>query len=122
MDEQERRVYQRSNHFHIVAKISSDEKAWKEVEIIDLSSGGLQMYTHDLYQTGDVLWFHLKVQGFFSQFEIKAQGTVRRLQLDERYNLYGIAFIGLKHDLGIFLDENVKNDRPFEGTPYNYDQ
>jgi len=120
MNEEERRAYQRSNHFYTVAKISSDEKVWKEVEIVDLSSGGLQMYTPDIYQTGDILWFHLKVQGFFSEFEIKAQGKVRRLQLNDNSNLYGIAFIGLRHDLEILLDENVRNDRPFGRNPYNY--
>lgn len=113
---QERRLYQRGSHFYTLAKISNDKKTWKEIGIADLSSGGLQLYTDDLYKIGDLVWFHLLVQGFFSEFEFDVQGAIKREKLHDGHHIYGVSFVGLSEDLKIVIDENVRNDRPIGGS------
>jgi len=121
MNGQDKRAHQRGAHFHIAAKISRDRKRWKEAEIDNLSSGGLQLHTDDIFNPGDTLWFDLHIQGFFSEIQIKVQGLIRRKEVKDQRHVYGVSFNGLSQDLGIFIDENIQNDRPIGGSPYLLD-
>lgn len=118
---QERRVYQRGSHFNIDARVSDDGQNWKEAHISDLSSGGLQLHTDSLLQKGDMLWFDLVIHGFFSEFEIKVKGIIRREIKGDSQHLYGVSFMDLSPDQKIRIDENVLNDRPVGGAPYMMD-
>ena len=121
MDSSEKRYYQRSDHFNIVAKTSRDKRRWKKVFIHNLSSGGLQFSTDEKIDAGETLWFDLAVQGFFSEFEIHTQGEIRNVKLQEGRYVCGVVFIELGNDVQIIIDENIKSDRPIGGDPYLFD-
>ena len=118
MDYTERRQYKRSDHFHMVAKYSRDQKTWADAVVNNLSSGGLQLCTEDRFETGDTIWFDLTIQGFFSEFEIQTKAEVKNVKITEDSICYGVVFLGLSHDKKIRIDENVNHDRPFGGGPY----
>lgn len=118
MYQENRRAYQRGLHFHIDAKISTDGIIWTEAFISDLSSGGLQLHSDTCYQKDDILWFDLMIQGFFTEFEVKVKGIVRREHMREKQHIYGISFLDLSPELKIRIDENVMNDRPVGGASY----
>jgi len=113
VDTNERRVYQRSK-FDCDAKVSADGFAWKRIEVRDLSSGGLQMYLADDYEIGAKLWFDLILYGISTQFEVKVQGTVRRKDKTQHYQVYGISFINVPPDTKIRIDETIHKMRPKE--------
>ncbi len=109
MQQNEKRVYQRGDHFHCTAKISEDGKKWVKVKIEDMSSGGLLLKSEKEYQKGDTLWFDVFIEGFFSEFNVKTQGEVRRVQHTGTEYAHGIAFIGMDKDTKIRIDENVQS-------------
>ena len=118
MDANEKRRYQRGEHFHIVAKISRDQKRWKKVSINNLSSGGLQLRSDEKYEIGETVWFDLTIQGFFSEFEINTKAEIKNDIARDGHHIYGVVFLDLSHDKKILIDENIKNDRPIGGDPY----
>jgi len=118
MDSNERRHYQRSDHFNIVAKMSRDGRRWKKVFIHNISSGGFQFSTDDKFEPDDEMWFDLSVQGFFSEFQIKCKGRVQNVKIQEGRFIYGVNFMHLSPDIKILIDENIKSDRPIGGDPY----
>lgn len=107
MQRNEKRVYQRGDHFQCTAQISEDGKKWFEANINDLSSGGLLFKFEKEYKKGDILWFDILVEGFFAEFHVKTKGKVCRVQHTGTQYAHGIAFIGLDNDTKIRIDENV---------------
>jgi len=121
MDVNERRLYQRGDHFYIEAKFSRDQIRWKKATISNLSSGGLFLIAEERFEVGDHLWVDLIVQGFFSSFETKVKSEIRNEKKINGHYGYGIVFLDLSHDKKIIIDENIKNDRPVGGAPYSLD-
>jgi len=121
MDSAEKRFYQRSDHFNIMAKTSRDKRRWKKVFIHNISSGGLQFSTDEAFTTGEVIWFDLAIQGFFSEFEVYTRGEIRNVNMHEGRFVCGVVFIELNTDIKILIDENIKCDRPVFGEPYMSD-
>lgn len=105
----EKRVYQRGDHFHCTAKISKNGKKWVKANIEDLSSGGLLLKSEEEYKKGDILWFDVFIEGFFAEFHVKTQGKVCRVQHIGTHYAHGIAFIDLDADTKIRIDENVQS-------------
>jgi hypothetical protein len=120
-NEDERRTYQRGRHFHVEAKVSRDGEAWIDAEVRDLSAGGLNLRTDEVFNIGEELWLDLTVQGFFSMFEIKIKGIVRGEKHYHGHRKYEVSFVGLSQDLQIMIDENTKHDRPIGRDPYTMD-
>lgn len=107
----EKRAYQRGDHFQCTARISEDGTHWYETMIEDLSSGGLLFKNHKEYRVGDTLWFDVLVEGFLAEFSVKVQGKVCRVQHTGSQYAHGIAFLGLNNDIKIRIDENVQSIR-----------
>jgi len=120
MDINERRLYQRGEHFYIEAKMSRDKNRWKKATISNLSSGGLQLVTEDKFEVGDIIWFDLVVQGFFSMLETTVKTEIRNKKAVEDKFAYGAVFLDLSPDKKIFIDENIKKDRPVTGDTYDH--
>jgi hypothetical protein len=120
-DEESARAYQRGGHLQGEVKISRDNVKWADVEIMDIGSGGLLFKTSDVYKIGESLSFDLNIRGFFSEFNLQCTGTIRNEKSMGGHNYYGIAFTCLDPDKKIIIDENVVNDRPLGGNPYNPD-
>ncbi len=113
MQHNEKRVYQRGDHFECTAKVSEDGEKWFESKIIDLSSGGLLFISEKEYPQDTVLWFDILVEGFLSEFHVEVKGKVRRVQhVGTHYN-HGIAFVDLDNDMKIRIDENVHSINRF---------
>jgi len=121
MDDNDKRLYQRGEHFHSAAKVSRDNRVWKSVEINDLSSGGMSVIAKEKYNVGEKLFFDLEIQGFFSQFEIECEGIIKNERHTHDNQIYGVVFTGLSPDKKILIDENIKKDRPVGGNPYSVD-
>ena len=118
----EQRNYARGGHFNGTASVSADGETWCRADIEDVSSGGLKLRSETAYNEGDVLWFDIVLQGFLSEFEVKAKGQVcHRQPFADKY-IYGIAFMGLSREKQIQIDLNVQNDRPIAGAGYEADE
>jgi len=104
----ERRVYQRSEGFHIEARVGRNKDQWRDAEVYDLSSEGLKFQVDEPFDVGDVLWFDMKVTKLFAEFEFIAQGEIRR----KNNNVFGASFKDLNNDLKIRIDELVHNFKP----------
>lgn len=111
MQRNEKRNYQRGDHFQCTALISEDGKTWFEANINDLSSGGLLFKYEKEYKKGDILWFDVLVEGFMAEFHVKTQGKVCRVQHTGTHYAHGISFIGMDNDTKIRIDENVLSIR-----------
>ena len=107
-----RRIYQRTDT-NCDAKYSLDGKGgWTEADVADISSGGLQMYTEEEFETGDKLFFDVVLYGLSAQLEFCTQGTIRRKKHVGLYYIYGVSFQGLSGDLKIHIDELIMHMRP----------
>ncbi len=113
------RLYQRGTHFAIDAGFSTDDGVnWKSARVTDLSSGGLMLETDNFLGKGEEIWLDLNIRGFFNEFDFKVKAAVIRMTGGDPRYFYGVTFKNLPPDIAVRIDENVKNDRPVEGTPY----
>ena len=120
-NEDERGLYQKGRHFHVETKVSRDGTAWIDAESRDLSAGGLNLRTDEVFKIGETVWLDLTVQGFFSMFEIKIKGNINGEKHYHGHRRYDVSFVGLSQDLQIMIDENTKHDRPIGRDPYTMD-
>ncbi|MDR1439016.1 MAG: PilZ domain-containing protein [Clostridiales bacterium] len=109
----ERRAYQREN-FNCDAKLSRDGVGgWSEIQVSDLSSGGLQMKSEDDIDVGAAVWFDITMYGLASGFEVKAKGQIRRKLRAGGYFVYGALFSDLPRDVRVRIDEAISQSRRY---------
>jgi N-methylhydantoinase A/oxoprolinase/acetone carboxylase beta subunit len=121
METNERRSYQR-DEINCDASVSADKENWAAVFVSDLSSSGLQMRVDREFDVGAALWFNVTLYGFSSEFEVMAQGVVRRKRHVKHYYIYGVSFRGLPIDAKIRIDEMIaymrRNAKPDGRSDY----
>lgn len=110
MDNKEQRTYQRSNDFRCITNISKDNRLWEEVDVFDLSSGGLKFYSINKYHQDETIILDIIIRGLLTEFHTKVSGTVIRIEQDGY--TYAVAFQKVKPEVAVRIDEAVKRFRP----------
>ena len=107
-NDNERRVYRRSDGFHCEARVSRDKSQWLDAKVYDLSGKGIKFQTGEPFHVDEVVWFELNVTGFLTSFEFIAKGVIRHKDQDA----FGASFEDLSDDVMIHIDEATRNLGP----------
>ena len=105
----ERRRYQRCDSIICKALMSVDESRWVNVELSDISAGGLGFYSNCSFDEKARLFFNLYVYNMLSEFNIKLEGHIIRVDRNHGRNVYAIRFININKYQQVQLDELVKS-------------
>jgi c-di-GMP-binding flagellar brake protein YcgR len=105
----ERRKYQRCDSLICKALMSEDESRWDNVELNDISAGGLGFLSYHAFRENDKLFFNLYVYNMLSEFIIKLEGRVVRIDRNRGRNVYAIRFENMNKYQQVQLDELVKS-------------
>ncbi len=105
----EKRKYQRCDNLVCKALISTDEKRWENMELCDISAGGLQFTTkHNLHE-GLKLYFNLYVYNMLSEFNINLEGRIVRVERTKCRDIYAVCYENLNKYIQVQLDELIKS-------------
>lgn len=106
----ERRKYQRCHSVICKAQMSLDEKHWVNTDFIDLSAGGLSFASDDArLKEGTRIFFNLYVYNMLSEFNIKMEGSIIRVDNRKAKGIYSVKFENINKYHQIQLDELVKS-------------
>lgn len=113
----EKRKYQRCDNLVCKALISTDETRWENMELCDISAGGLLFTTkHNLHE-GIKLYFNLYVYNMLSEFNIKLEGRVVRVQRSKSRDIYAVRYENLNKYIQVQLDELIKSKMTVKNSP-----
>lgn len=105
----ERRKYQRCDSIICKALMSVDESRWDVVELSDISAGGLSFYSNCPFDENTRLFLNLYVYNMLSEFNIKLEGQVVRVDRNRGRNVYAVRFVNIDKYQQVQLDELVKS-------------
>ena len=106
----ERRKYQRCDSIICKAQMSIDEKRWVISELVDLSAGGLSFASsNSSFNEGCKVYFNLYVYNMLSEFNIKLEGSIIRIDRNNSKRLYSVKFENINKYQQVQLDELVKS-------------
>ena len=99
----------RTNNLSIISKVSADGENWDDIEVSNISSGGLLFISDTSLAKGDTVWFDLTVEPValikYNALHIQAQGEV----LSDRFvhnnvHYYAAKFTDISPDIQTELD------------------
>lgn len=105
----ERRKYQRCDSIIYKAHMSTDEMRWENAEINDISAGGLSFSSHAHYSEGSKLHFNLYVYNMLSEFNIRLEGRIIRVDRSKSRKAYSVVFENINKYQQVQLDELIKS-------------
>ena len=103
----------RSNQWNVDAKIVLGEEEFLEIEISDISSGGLMFQTETAHGVGDVLTVDLRMKSFKFNHHFQAKIVIKSDRgLQDGLYTYGAKFQEISESDRIRLDVLVNSDNP----------
>lgn len=105
----ERRKYQRCSSAIGKAMISMDKKTWLDIEMCDISAGGLKFVSDAAYELGAQMDIQLKVYNMMSEFEMELEGNIIRIQEERNGYAYSVKFHSMDKYKRVQLDEVIKS-------------
>lgn len=114
----ERRKYQRCSSTICKASVSVDRCRWQEVELRDLSAGGVKFATEKSYNQDITLYFDLSLYNALSEFNMKLEGTIVRQEADKGCNLYAVKFVNIDKYKSVQLDEIIRSKITVNNTTH----
>lgn len=105
----ERRKYQRCDSIVCKALMSKDESRWENIELGDISAGGLSFHSSQIFGEKDKLYFNLYVYNMLSEFNIKLEGRIVRTERARGRNLIAVKFENINKYQQVQLDELIKS-------------
>ncbi len=114
----ERRKYQRCSYTICkVAMWTSDNFKWHDIELLDISAGGLKFASKEKYDQRDHLFFDICVYNMLSEFNMKLEGHIVREEMDNGKYLYSVKFENINKYCQIQLDEIIKSKVTVSNLP-----
>jgi c-di-GMP-binding flagellar brake protein YcgR len=109
MDAQERRISIRTNLLGVSAKISKDGWKWDEVEVKDISDGGLGFVAPSAFPVGEMLLLEGETSDFARTMDISCDiKIIFAGETPEGKHTYGVRFMNMSKaqqtSLGIFIE------------------
>jgi len=89
--------------------MSTDGKWWDEFEIYDISAGGLKFVSGRLFLVETLVHFRLNVYNMLSEFNLKFEGYITRVDMDNGKREYAVRFGNIDKFSQIQLDEVIKS-------------
>jgi c-di-GMP-binding flagellar brake protein YcgR len=89
--------------------ISRDEEYWNDVELVDISAGGMRFSTEDVINVNSKLYFQLYVYNMLSEFNLRLEAQVIRYEKNHDLSTYSVKFLNISKYHQIQLDELVKS-------------
>ena len=115
----ERRKFQRCPFTICKVLASRDRTKWDELEIMNISAGGIKFKSRVHYSTDTILHFNLYTYYNFSEFNMHFEGQIIRNESTDQENIYVVAFNNSNEHNQKLLDEiinyrmaNVRSDKP----------
>jgi len=105
----ERRKYQRCDSLVCKTFMSTDEKRWNDIELCDISAGGLRFKSGCTYEVKVRVYFNLYVYNMLSEFNMRMEGEVIRGEKSGQTNTYEVKFTNVNKYNQIQLDELIKS-------------
>ncbi|MDF2522588.1 MAG: type pilus assembly PilZ [Clostridiales bacterium] len=104
----EKRKFNRCSKVICKAHLSIDKKQWHEIDVADLSAGGLQFYSKKAYTINEKFFIEVTVFNAYSEFNLSFEGIIKRKDPDNNEIAYGIEFINFNKYQQVQLDEIIK--------------
>ncbi len=90
--------------------MSADEKHWVNSEIVDLSAGGLSFASSNAtLNENHRVFFNLYVYNMLSEFNIRVEGRIIRIDRSKEKRLYAVKFENFNKYQQVQLDELIKS-------------
>lgn len=105
----EHRKYKRSNNAIYKAEMSADRVHWQEIDLWDVSAGGLKFSQKDPVNIDFTLYFRLSVYNVFSEFNMELEGHIVRSERENNTFRHGVKFDNVDEDKRVQLDEVIKS-------------
>lgn len=105
----ERRKYQRCSSTICKALMSIDGKRWSEIELCDISAGGLRFYSKSIFTTQTPVEFNLNVYNMLSEFNMRMEGHVIKVTEEKNKPEYSVKFDNINKYTQVQLDELIKS-------------
>ncbi len=105
----ESRKYQRCSNLVCKTQMSIDEKRWVDFEISDISAGGLKFISSNVFEKSVPLSFILNVFNMLSEFNLKFEGQITRVEMTKGKYEYAVRFSNIDKYTQIQLDEVIKS-------------
>jgi c-di-GMP-binding flagellar brake protein YcgR len=105
----ERRKYLRCTETICKTLMSPDKRRWGEIELDDISGGGLRFKSKVTFEEDTPLKFNLCVYNMLSEFKMNFEGHIVRKDTSNGTNFYGVKFDNINKYLQVQLDEIIKS-------------
>lgn len=105
----EQRKYQRFGNAVCEAAFSTDKVRWNDIELCDISAGGLKFLTNKAYDLETQMYFDLSLYNFLSEFSMKCEGHIVRKENTKDLNSYAVKFDNVDKYIRVQLDEVIKS-------------
>jgi hypothetical protein len=105
----ERRKYQRCTKTICKAFMSVDGQRWNDIELCDISAGGLRFNSKSKYENREHLKFNLNVYNALSEFNMKVEGNVINTTALKDKTEYAVKFQDINKYTQVQLDEIIKS-------------
>ena len=105
----DRRKYQRCDNVVCKALMSLNETRWDNIELSDISAGGLSFNSNVAYDEKSKMYFNLYVYNMLSEFNIKLEGRIIRVDRSKGKYVYAIGFQNINKYQQVQLDELIKS-------------
>ena len=110
-EDKKRRKYKRIESSICKAYISQNQTTWREVEIGDVSAGGIRIIVEKgrIKEDKDI-FIKIDVMSGFSEFSFKTKVKIVRKEGKENKDIYALEFIDLSKINQIMLDEILTSE------------
>lgn len=105
----ERRKYQRCSSTICKAMISMDGRRWWDIELCDISAGGLKFASNSTYEVNMPVNLQLKVYNMLSEFDMRLEGHIVRVERQKDGYAYAVKFDSINKYNQVQLDEVIKS-------------
>lgn len=105
----ERRIHQRCKNLICKVYMSTNQRRWDEVELCNISAGGLKFSSKHIYEVNAHLYFNLYIYNMLSEFIIRVEGHIIRVEKYGGGYDYGVSFFNFNRYQQIQLDELIRS-------------
>ena len=99
------------------ASVSSDMIRWRDVEVDDITTSGLRLYSDQEYELGEVLKIDLRVYSMITEFSIPIEGRIANEKRTADGFCYSVEYSKIEKHAKIQLDEIFKANIAAKTTP-----
>ncbi|MDP4182500.1 MAG: PilZ domain-containing protein [Bacillota bacterium] len=105
----EKRKYQRCTNAVCKIMLSCDKKHWEEIDLCDISAGGLKFTAKKDLESNANYYFDISVYNMLSEFNLKFEASMVRKEVNGNENNYAVKFINVNKYNQIQLDEVIES-------------